>query len=82
VDYKQQSKKNTAMNNSELTLITLIIADNIKHLRAELGISQEELAHRAGVDRTFLSRIERAQANPSLNKYRRSIQYSSCSTFI
>jgi transcriptional regulator with XRE-family HTH domain len=30
------------------------------------GISQEELAFRAGIDRTYASQIERAKANPSL----------------
>ena len=30
------------------------------------GISQEELAFRAGIDRTYASQIERAIANPSL----------------
>lgn len=38
-------------------------------LRAEretLGVSQEELALRAGVDRTFVSRVERGERQPAL----------------
>jgi transcriptional regulator with XRE-family HTH domain len=31
-----------------------------------MNISQEELAFRAGIDRTYASQIERAVANPSL----------------
>jgi transcriptional regulator with XRE-family HTH domain len=31
-----------------------------------LGLSQEELAHGANIDRTYASQIERAIANPSL----------------
>lgn len=31
-----------------------------------MGISQEELADRAGVDRSYGSRIERGSANPSV----------------
>jgi len=31
-----------------------------------MSISQEELAFRSGIDRTYASQIERAVANPSL----------------
>lgn len=36
-----------------------ILAFNLKRLRAQTGLSQEELAHRAGVDRTYVSSLER-----------------------
>ena len=42
------------------------IATVVKSRRAVLGISQEELAHLAEIDRTYASQIERAIANPSL----------------
>ena len=42
------------------------LAGNIKKRRAELGISQEDLALQSGIDRTFVSKIERSIANPSL----------------
>lgn len=38
----------------------------IKQRRAELGISQEELAFRSGLHRTYISDIERGTRNPSL----------------
>ena len=38
----------------------------MKRLRTSLGLTQEELAFRAGIDRTYASQIERAIANPSL----------------
>lgn len=38
----------------------------IRELRAELGISQELLAHIADLDRTYVSGIERGERNPSL----------------
>lgn len=41
-------------------------AAEVKARRGELGISQEELAHRAGVNRTFVAKIELAQNQPSL----------------
>ena len=42
------------------------MAFNLKRLRTSAGISQEELAERAGLHRTYVSSIERAQRNVSL----------------
>jgi transcriptional regulator with XRE-family HTH domain len=36
-----------------------ILAANLRRVRREAGLSQEELAHRAGVDRTYISALER-----------------------
>lgn len=38
----------------------------VKTRRAAAGISQEELADRCGLDRTYISGIERGVRNPSL----------------
>ncbi|GLR77822.1 helix-turn-helix transcriptional regulator (plasmid) [Azospirillum oryzae] len=38
-----------------------ILAANIRRLRRERGFSQEELAHRSGIDRSYLGQIERAE---------------------
>ena len=38
----------------------------VKELRHALDVSQEELAHRAGVHYTYLGGIERGERNPSL----------------
>lgn len=38
----------------------------ISEARRSKGISQEELAHRAEIDRTYISQIERGIGNPSL----------------
>lgn len=43
------------------------IALVVKTRRKFLGLSQEELAHSANIDRTYASQIERAIANPSLS---------------
>jgi transcriptional regulator with XRE-family HTH domain len=40
----------------------------IKQLRVERGFSQEELAHRSGMDRTWVGGIERGEKNPSFEK--------------
>ena len=39
---------------------------NVRRLREGLGLSQEELAFRADVHRTYCSDIERATRNPSI----------------
>lgn len=43
------------------------LARNLKATRLKVGVSQEELAHEANVDRTYVSQIERAIGNPSLH---------------
>lgn len=42
------------------------LARNIQDLRGEQGTTQEQLALTAGLDRSYVSQIERAVANPSL----------------
>ena len=42
------------------------LAVNVRAARKAMNISQEDLAFRAGIDRTYASQIERALANPSL----------------
>lgn len=39
---------------------------HVRAMRTAKGISQEELAFRAGVHRTYLGGIERGERNPSL----------------
>ena len=43
-----------------------ILAENIRRLRKSTGLSQEELADRAGLHRTYISSIERCERNVSL----------------
>jgi transcriptional regulator with XRE-family HTH domain len=40
---------------------------NLKTLRQAKGMSQEELAHRAGIDRTYISSLERNVYNASID---------------
>ncbi len=44
---------------------------HVRSLRLGLGLSQEEVAHRAGLHVTYLSGIERGKRNPSLKNLRR-----------
>ena len=44
---------------------------HLRSLRQNLGLSQEEVAHRAGVHVTYLSGIERGNRNPSLRNIKK-----------
>ena len=44
----------------------VIIGYKIKERRIELKLSQEELAHKVGIDQSDLSKIEKGNANPSV----------------
>jgi two-component system, response regulator len=46
--------------------LKILLGNAIKRKRAALGISQEELAARAGLHRTYVSDVERGARNPSL----------------
>lgn len=44
-----------------------IFAHNLRAARQAKGVSQEELAHRAGLDRTYISSLERSVYNASID---------------
>lgn len=46
--------------------IRIEFGQRIKELRARSGMSQEVLAHRAGLDRTYISGVERGERNISI----------------
>lgn len=43
-----------------------ILAENLRRLRTEAGLSQEELAARAGLHRTYVSSVEGGHRNVTL----------------
>ena len=47
-------------------MITEDVGKRIKYLRKQMGISQEKLALKAGIDRTYLAGIENAKRNATL----------------
>jgi transcriptional regulator with XRE-family HTH domain len=44
-----------------------LIALNVRKIRVARGLSQERLAYDAGVDRSYLGGVERAEANPTID---------------
>ena len=45
---------------------TVRFGDIVRRARAEAGLSQEELADRAGLDRSYVGGVERGERNPTL----------------
>lgn len=43
-------------------------------MRKRLGITQEELAHRAGVTQAYIAKLESGQADPKLSTYQRILE--------
>ena len=43
-----------------------VVALNIRKVRVRTGLSQEALAVDAGIDRTYVSRLERGLENPTV----------------
>ncbi|WP_249037239.1 helix-turn-helix domain-containing protein [Desulfobacter hydrogenophilus] len=55
-----------------------ILANNLKRLRVSSGLSQEALAERAGLHRTYVSSVERAQRNITVENIYALAQALSC----
>lgn len=49
-----------------MTTLIQVFARNVRALRLEAGLSQEDLAELAGLHRTYVGSIERAERNVSL----------------
>ncbi len=57
--------KNTKKNSR------IILSINIKKLRDKMGFTQEELAYRSGLHRTYISSVERNGRNISIDAMER-----------
>ena len=43
-----------------------IVGRNVREARKAIGLSQEALADKAGIDRTYVSGVERGVRNPTI----------------
>ena len=43
-----------------------VVGSNVRRLRIERKLTQEQLAHEAGIDLTYVGGIERGRRNPSV----------------
>jgi transcriptional regulator with XRE-family HTH domain len=48
------------------TGIVALLAANVRRKRKAAGLSQEELAFESGLDRTYISQVERKQRNVTI----------------
>ena len=48
-------------------VLVTAVASTVKHFRKANGMSQEDLADRAGLDRTYISGVERGVRNITLD---------------
>jgi transcriptional regulator with XRE-family HTH domain len=48
-------------------MLRLIFADNLRTIRKQKNISQEELADRCGLHRTYVGSVERGERNISID---------------
>lgn len=46
--------------------VLVAFGKSVRQSRADAGVSQEELAHLAGIDRSYMSSIERGEQNVGL----------------
>lgn len=54
------------------------VGQRIKELRGRIGISQEELAARAKLDRTYITSVERGKRNISIGTLEKIVMQLNC----
>lgn len=65
---KRGNKKGVMKERKEIEQIVKVVGKNIRGVRVEKKISQEELASLADIHPTYLSRVENGSANISLER--------------
>ena len=56
-----------------------LVAWNVRRIRVDRGIPQEQLAYDAGIDRSYMSGLERQSENPTIDLLDRNRRYAGCS---
>lgn len=62
----------------EVFMIQEKVGVRIKELRGKLGISQEELAGRANLDRTYITSVEKGRRNISIGTLEKIVVQLGC----
>ena len=60
------------------SLVCEAFGENLRKLRKLKGYSQERLAHEAGIDRSYLGKIERGEVNVIIEKIYLLAEYLQC----
>jgi transcriptional regulator with XRE-family HTH domain len=60
----------------------MVFAANVRRLRADRGLSQEELAEAAGVHRTYIGMLERGEKNVTIYNIERIARALSVEPFV
>lgn len=63
---RRQTESLTEPQAAAYELLRAVLAANVRRLRVDMGLSQEQLALQADIDRTYVSQLERKVINPSL----------------
>jgi transcriptional regulator with XRE-family HTH domain len=45
-----------------------MLGQELRKAREEAGLTQEQLAHKSGVDRSYISELEHDEKNPTVNR--------------
>lgn len=60
-----------AAHDSVVSNYARAVGEAIRRIRERKGLSQEELAHRAGVHRTYVGGVERGERNPTVESLKK-----------
>jgi transcriptional regulator with XRE-family HTH domain len=69
---------------ADSTPLREVVAKNVRQIRNNRGVSQEQLADAAGLHRTYIGSVERAQTNVSvdnLEKIARALKVNAAQLF-
>lgn len=64
---------------SEHEQLHIVVAENIRNRRQSIGLSQEALADKCGLHRTYIGAIERGERNVTVNTLSRVAEALGCS---
>lgn len=76
---KITSSETILMSIEKIPSLTLAVGKAIRELRGDIPVSQEELAHRADIDRSYMGSIERGATNITVKNLSKVAKALECS---